>query len=133
MVCILCDSKTKTSNSRYMKKNGNTWRRRTCPRCHAVFTTRETIAMDVSYRVTKSDGTIKPFYREHLLMSVLDATKHLTGYLETSIALTDTICGTLLASKRLQLSTDDIITQSALVLKRFDHSAYLRYITLHQH
>lgn len=89
--------------------------------------------MDVSYRVTKSDGTIKPFYREHLLMSVLDATKHLTGCLETSIALTDTICGTLLASKRLQLSTDDIITQSALVLKRFDHSAYLRYITLHQH
>jgi transcriptional regulator NrdR family protein len=82
--------------------------------------------------LTKSDGTIKPFYREHLLMSIMDATKHLTSNFETSIALTDTICGTLLASKRLQLSTNDIVSQTALVLKRFDHSAYLRYITLHQ-
>ena len=120
MVCILCDSKTKTSNSRSNSDHHQTWRRHTCKRCSAVFTTRETIDMAISYRVEQVDGSIRPFSRDTLFLSVLEALKHRPSHIEDAAALTLTIISKVQSLRRLIIGRDELFEISASVLRRYN-------------
>ena len=130
MVCILCDSKTKTSNSRFMRSFRHTWRRHTCTRCSAVFTTRETVDMAQSYRVEDSDGQLAVFSRDKLYLSVYEALKHRDDAIASSTMLVETIIATIQKHNRLLLSREELINTIATVVKRFDKTAYVRYISM---
>ena len=131
MVCILCDSKTKITNSRFMRRSGYTWRRHTCPRCSAVYTTREYVDMANSYRLQHSDGSLEPILREKLLLSVIESTKHRSNSLEDSTALTDTILAEVLAQKRLVIEIETLRDISSKILRRFDKTTYVRYLSMY--
>lgn len=54
---MYCNSKnTRVINSRPMKKESGTWRRRECESCNQVFTTRETILADNLFVVKKKQA-----------------------------------------------------------------------------
>jgi transcriptional regulator NrdR family protein len=130
MVCLLCDSTTKTTNSRYTPTNASRWRRNTCTRCAAVFTTRETIDYDNSYQVRLSDSHTEPFCRDKLYISVLDALAHRPDSYTDARMITDTILANITKQKRLIIDTNMLIEISGSVLIRFDRSAYSRYISI---
>ena len=131
MVCILCDSKTKITNSRFMRRSGYTWRRHSCPRCLAVFTTREYVDMANSYRIQHPDGSLEPIVREKLLLSVIESTKHRANGLDESTALTDTILAELLAHKRLVIEIQTLRDVASRILRRFDKTTYVRYLSMY--
>ena len=130
MVCILCDSKTKTTNSRFMRSFRHTWRRQTCTRCNAVFTTRETVDMAQSYRVEAEDGQLAVFSRDRLFLSVYDALRHRDDAVASSTMLVETIIANIQKHNRLLVPRDELITTVATVIKRFDKTAYVRYVSM---
>lgn len=127
MVCILCDSKTKITNSRNNVQLGQTWRRHTCSRCNTVFTTREAVDMSLSYRVERSDGSLEPFSRDKLLISIYTAVGHHTGDTESVGILTNTIISHLAKKKRLILPVRTIYEITERTLRRFNRPVALIY------
>lgn len=114
-----------------MRRSGYTWRRHTCPRCSAVYTTREYVDMATSYRIQRTDGSLEALIREKLLLSVIEALKHRKHCLEESVALTDTILAEILRLKRLVVEIGTLIDVTSRILKRFDRTAYVRYISMY--
>ncbi len=129
MICVLCDSNTKITNSRN-RNDGHTWRRHTCSRCRAVFTTRETIDMSLSYRVQYDDGSMASFNDEILRSSLVDAVNHRTDALEVIGPLTETITAKLIKLKRLLIDSETISKITAETLKNFDRQSYVRYLSM---
>ena len=127
MVCILCDSKTKITNSRSNVQLGQTWRRHSCTRCNTVFTTREAVDMSLSYRVERSDGSLEPFSRDKLLMSINVALGHRTDSVETASILTNTIIGHLASKKRLILPVQTVYEVTERSLRNFSRPVALIY------
>ena len=73
MKCLYCDSKkTEVKNSRPVKSGAGIWRRRYCPKCGSVFTTRETALADNLF-VTKKSKKRQRFVYEKLLVSIFSA------------------------------------------------------------
>lgn len=132
MVCILCDSKTKTTNSRYMRRLHQTWRRHTCTRCFAVFTTRETVDMAQSFRIQTSDGPLEPFSRDELYLSIYDALSHRPRSTTDASDITNTIIAKLIYGNRLIIYRNEILETVLAVLKQFDKPAYVKYAANHQ-
>jgi transcriptional regulator NrdR family protein len=131
MVCILCDSKTKTTNSRYMRSFRHTWRRHTCTRCFAVFTTRETVDMAHSYRIEQHDGSLVVFSRDKLLMSVYEALAHRKDAGTSSSIITESILAVIQKHHRLLIPRNELVDTAKVVIKRFDRTAYVRYVSMH--
>ena len=127
MVCILCDSKTKITNSRNNVLLGQTWRRHTCIRCYTVFTTREAVDMSLSYRVERSDGSLEPFSRDKLMMSIYLALEHRDDGTESVSTLTNTIIGHLTKIKRLILPVQTIYEITEQTLRHFSRPVALIY------
>jgi len=127
MVCILCDSKTKITNSRNNAQLGQTWRRHTCTRCYTVFTTREAVDMSLSYRVEYSDGSLEPFSRDKLLVSINVVLGHRTDSTESVSILTNTIIGKLAKKKRLILPVQMIYEITEQTLRHFSRPVALIY------
>jgi len=132
MVCILCDSKTKTTNSRYMRSFRHTWRRHTCIRCFAVFTTRETVDMAHSYRVEQLDGSLVIFSRDQLLLSIYEALAYRKDAGTSCSMITETILASIQKNHRLIVPRNELIDTAKTVIKRFDRTAYVRYVSMHQ-
>lgn len=133
MVCILCDSKTNITNSRFVRKSGYTWRRHTCPRCFAVYTTREYIEMSLSYRLKHSSGTLEPLERDIVFSMIKDSLNHRNSAIADASALTDTILGMVYANKKLVVPYRDFFEITASTLRRFDRVAYIKFTSLHNH
>ena len=113
-----------------MRSFRHTWRRHTCTRCSAVFTTRETVDMAQSYRVEDSDGQLAVFSRDKLYLSVYEALKHRDDAITSSTMLVETILATIQKHNRLLLSRDELINTISAVVKRFDKTAYVRYVSM---
>lgn len=124
MVCIYCDSKSKTSvvNSRASSLSHMTWRRRQCQHCQSVFTTRETIDLENALRVNSSDG-LQPFLRDRLFLDVYKSLSHRKTALKDAGGLTDTIIAQL-----LPLQTKGVIDISTL--KKATHQTLTRFDTV---
>jgi transcriptional regulator NrdR family protein len=131
MVCIHCGQKTGIINSRLQKRSNQTWRRRKCMSCRAVFTTVETADYTASWLV--QDKSIVPFSRDTLFLSLYEASKHRSHAVSDASALTDTVI------RRLQplvkdgtLKRSDIRRTAQVTLNRFDQASSLLYSALHK-
>ena len=115
-----------------MRSFRHTWRRHTCKRCYAVFTTRETVDMAQSYRVEQPDGSLDVFSRDWLFLSVYEALRHKDDALAHSTIVTETIMASLQKRNRLLITREELISNVSTVIKRFDRTGYVRYVSMHR-
>src|SRR5687768_9890096 len=109
MKCIYCGSKTGVINSRLQKKTNQTWRRRQCSDCGAVFTTEEAVLTDHSVVVINKTHT-EPFSRDRLLLSIYDSLKHRKTAITDATALLGTVWGQLYPNiESASLQRDNIV------------------------
>ena len=131
MVCIYCGSKTKVTNSRPQVRLGQTWRRRECISCHAVFTSLEQVALSDVLRVKKRSGTIEHFERDKLFISIYRSIDHLPDAIKLSRELSDTILGKLFSKKPMSpiIESSTIAKLTANTLKAYNAAASVRYLS----
>ncbi len=105
------------------------WRRRYCEECGRTFTTRENPELGF-LEVSKINGSKEPFIRTKLIYSVIKACDHLPNRIDASINLVETVEKEILSSlgDKSTVSTLKIADITALVLKRYDPLAHLKYV-----
>ncbi|HET9722008.1 MAG TPA: hypothetical protein VFP32_03190 [Candidatus Saccharimonadales bacterium] len=131
MICLYCGGDTKVTNSRLQKRNNQVWRRRSCLKCGAVFTTHESVELESALSVEKS-GRFEPFLPDLLLDELISAMRHRKDVYTASGEVMGTIVRRLLAlPQKPRFSSQDITRTTSEVLKHFDRRAYLRYIADH--
>lgn len=131
MVCIYCHGKTRVINSRPQQRANSTWRRRSCSQCGSVFTSIETVDLRGSI-VLKRAGSVEPFSRDNLLLSVYDSLRHRKTALSDAEGLTNTILSRVY--KQLTNATverDYLVSVTQSVLNRFDKVAATYYLAFH--
>ncbi len=121
--------KTSVSNSRLTHQGSKVWRRRYCEECGRTFTTRENVELGF-LEVSKINGSKEPFIRTKLIYSVIKACDHLPNRIDASMGLVETIEKEILSSlgDGSTVSTLKIADITALVLKRYDPLAHLKYV-----
>jgi transcriptional regulator NrdR family protein len=133
MVCIYCGGKTQVTNSRPQKRLNQTWRRRECYSCQAIFSTNEIADLSTAISVRQKNGPTAPFNREKLLISIFRAVGHRQSPLEDASALTATITAKLLHSTaEAAVSPSDIVKIALETLQRFDTAAAVQYQAYHK-
>lgn len=131
MVCLYCGSETKVGNSRHQKRNNQVWRRRTCLRCKAVFTTHEAIDLSSTLLVSHG-GSTKPFLIDMLFTEILLAMQdRKNAYLDAREATNTIIRHLLNLPGKPLLSTAQISLAASEVLKKLDKRSHLRFISEH--
>ena len=131
MVCIYCGSATHVINSRHQKRANQTWRRRKCPHCKAIFTTIEAVDTTLALSLRRKTR-LEPFSRDTLLLSVYDSLRHRPSASSDATGLTATAMGLL-----YPLATDGVLEREAVVelvgqiLERFDQAASSHYLAFH--
>src|SRR5438067_830874 len=91
MVCIYCSDETHVINSRPQKRLNQTWRRRKCLNCGAIFSTQEGADYSASWTVGVAADGVNPFNRDKLFLSLYNSLKHRPSALNDASALTDTV------------------------------------------
>lgn len=132
MVCTYCGYDTNVSNSRHQRRSNTVWRRRKCQACGAVFSTIERADYEKSWIVEQPNGTLAPFLRDKLFVSVYNSCRHRPTALSDSIALTNTIIS--VAQKGIENGTLSVRVLASIVLtvlKRFDEPAAVSYRAFH--
>lgn len=133
MVCLYCSSPTRVINSRPQKRLLQVWRRRACTKCSAVFTTNESIDLATSLAVRGTGTTIRPFSRDKLLVSILQAVGHRKQPVADAAALTATVTAKLLhGTQTAALSHNDITHATLKTLQHFDTAAAVQYAAYHK-
>jgi transcriptional repressor NrdR len=131
MVCPYCNSSTSVVNSRPQKRTNSIWRRRRCDNCQAVFTSTEQIDLEKSLVIARL-GSLQPFLRDNLFISVHDSLRHRKTALRDATALTDTIIARLLPlADNGTLDRDQIVTITTVTLEHFDTAAAVQYAAFH--
>lgn len=133
MVCIYCGSKTQVTNSRHQRRANQTWRRRECINCRAVFTTEEQPKLGEHWLVEHKDGKYQAFERDVLFLSLYEALKHRTNPTKDSKELTNTVIYKLApAVTDGRISTKTIAQICLVTLNRFDKAAATSYEAFHK-
>ena len=131
MVCIHCSSETQVINSRHQKKLNQVWRRRSCNSGH-VFTTIEKADFSAVWRIKQANGRLSPFLRDKLFLSLLRSLGHRKTAVTDAGALADTITSRLAAPNNDGIiPVQQIITNTQVVLNRFDKAASVHYQAFH--
>ena len=133
MVCIQCGGETSVSNSRHQKRLNQVWRRRLCKKCGAVFTTEESADYGGSWAVQGRSGTLSPFSRDKLLLSLHRSLQHRKNAVQDASALADTVIkklSSLVTGGRLE--SQQITHAVQVALNRFDKAASVHYAAFHQ-
>ncbi len=133
MVCPFClHKKSEVYNSRSTAA-GVIWRRRRCLNCGKAFTTEESFDPTGIWKVKKGKK-ITPYDRPKLIMSLLKACDHRSGTDQKVWYLFEIIEQHLLplAAPTQQITSSQIAAATSTVLKRFDPTAYVKYISYHQ-
>jgi transcriptional repressor NrdR len=121
------------ANSRPQRRLRQTWRRRVCTSCGAIFTTNEMVDLATSLVVRRKDDTMTPFRRDQLFVSILQAVGHRDESIMDAGALTATITAKLIDSaKSAALGTGDITRTALQTLERFDSAAAVQYAAYHK-
>ncbi len=132
MVCIYCGGATKVVNSRAQKKLNQTWRRRECKSCKAVFTTVEAADLPVSVLYVGKHGNTEPFQRDILFISIYESCKHRPDAATVATDLTRTIISQLLNKiENASLNRGQVIDTATEILKRFDKASVVQYQAYH--
>lgn len=131
MVCIYCHGSLSVINSRAQKQRNQTWRRRKCTTCGAVFTSVETIDLARALSVETS-GKLQAFSRDALFISLYESCRHRPTASTDATGLTDTVIAALLnATSDGLVSVEQIIRTTIEVLQRFDTAAAVQYEAYH--
>jgi len=132
MVCIYCGNETQVINSRLQKRLNQTWRRRKCVDCHAVFSTHEGASYEDSWRVQTSDDKLRPFLRNKLFLSLHKSCEHRGKSVEDATSLTNTVIALLGHQADAGLIEASSIALTAHeVLQNFDKAAAVHYLAFH--
>jgi transcriptional regulator NrdR family protein len=132
MVCIYCEGPTRVINSRLQRRTNQVWRRRSCEKCPAVFTTLEAAVLETAVVVHNAANEIRPFIRELLFLSIYESCKHRPTALTDARELTQTVLQQLRPLMSTgSLTTADIAQQTIAVLRRFDAAASTMYGAFH--
>ena len=132
MVCIYCEAPTRVINSRAQKRLRQTWRRRECQRCHALFTTHEGADYSMALRLEDEGQHLHEFNRDELFVSVHTALSHRIDSVTAANALTATIITKLLKSaQNAKITRSDVITIASETLQAFDYAASVAYSARH--
>lgn len=131
MVCIYCQGKLSVFNSRAQKLRNQTWRRRKCQKCQAIFTSVESLDLSKALVIQKGKE-LQAFSRDQLFTSIYESCRHRAAAAQDAANLTDTIISTLL-SRTTQglLTTATIVEIATAVLGRFDNAAAVQYAAFH--
>jgi len=130
MVCIYCSADTKVINSRHQKRNNTVWRRRRCVECGSVITTEEKPRYETALMVSEAEGSLQPFSRDILLISLYKSLAHRKTAAEDAAALSQTLIGAL-RTQAAVINKAALITQVADCLDRFDPAAGTHYRAYH--
>ncbi len=132
MVCIYCGGKLQVTNSRRQVRSNQIWRRRKCTRCLAQFTSHEIIDAASALMVQTKDQPPRSFMVDKLFTEILLSLQDRKDcYLEAR-EITTTILQHLLKLQTKPIFTPEEISKTAaLVLKRYNRRAYLRYQAEH--
>lgn len=87
--------------------------------------------MTLSYRLELADGTLVPFSRDKLYLSVFECMKHRPEPEEESSALVTTVVSKVLQRKRLIISRQDLVEIAGDTLKRYNLGVSQIYRSLH--
>lgn len=146
MVCIYCQAKLRVYNSRPQLTRNQTWRRRACEACGAVFTSIESIDLSQSLIVSRTSDngrhgsgeisgnpeTLQPFDRDKLYISLYESLRHRGTAASDARGLCDTVTAYIIASARDGHVTARTITGHVLnTLGRFDAAAATHYAAFH--
>lgn len=133
MFCINCfHPSTSVTNSRPHKKRPSVWRRRSCSKCGAVFTSHERPSLADNKPVILSDGREDVFNLGKLTISISKAFHHAQEEAEySSLALAQTVEDTL-STQVKTVTTEDIEATTHQVLKQYDELAAMQYAAQHQ-
>ncbi|HEX8763190.1 MAG TPA: hypothetical protein VF733_05560 [Candidatus Saccharimonadales bacterium] len=99
-----------------------------------VATSHEALDLSTSLTVRRQDGSLSPFNRDLLLISLYEACKHRTDSVQVASALLQTVIANLTAQHVMHATVDrnSIITCAHDVLKRLDTSAAAVYQAYHK-
>lgn len=132
MVCIYCSSHTQVVNSRHQRRANAVWRRRRCIECTNIFSTLENADYEKSWVVRQADGTLVPFLRDKLLVSIYNSCQHRPQALQDAIGLSNTVLTALLPEARSSALPASVIANHILTtLRRFDTAAATHYQAFH--
>lgn len=135
MVCIYCGSGTYVTNTRLQKRSNNVWRRRTCVKCGAVFSTGEQADYEKSWVVQyggSKSNSLAPFLRDKLFISIHKSVQHRPTALQDAIGLTDTVINHVAHEIRDGgLRSEIIALETFKTLQRFDKPAAISYQAFH--
>lgn len=132
MVCIYCGSTTHVTNSRQQKQTNHVWRRRKCTSCNAVFTSNESVDYPKSFVLEKSDGSLSPFKKEQLFVSILKCCEHRKSAIDDASALTDTILSKMVRSSSTSvIAVNHVASLVHETLQLFDNASAVQYAALH--
>jgi transcriptional regulator NrdR family protein len=132
MVCIYCGGDLAVSNSRPQKSRNQTWRRRPCRDCGAVFTSLESLDLAQAL-VVAHDGQLQPFDRDRLFVSLYQSLRHRPTATSDARGLTDTVVAHIIRqAANGSVTARTIATQSLNTLQRFDRAAAVHYAAFHR-
>ena len=134
MLCPFClHGKTKVYNSRQTSRLNLVWRRRYCVFCKKEFTTNEHVLAN-NVLCIRGGKKFVTYSRLKLIMSISRACDHHDNNDETIYWLTDTVEQKLYAisaTNNNSITVNDIMETTLNVLKNFDTTAYVKYLTRH--
>lgn len=144
MRCLYCQEDLSVSNSRPQKSRNQTWRRRRCKACGAVFTSVEAIDLSLALIVAKyAENTpnspsanrkqeLQPFDRDRLFISVYESLRHRPTAASDARGLADTVTAHIIKTSEQGLVPVAHITDTVLnTLRRFDAAAATHYQAFH--
>lgn len=132
MKCLYCAGATSVTNSRLQRRSNSTWRRRLCQHCGQIFTTHEVADFGGALSFQTRDGSLQPFVREKLFMSLYESLRHKPNALDDAANLTHTVIAKLLPQiSQAQLSRTQVVATTAQVLANYDQPAHVSYLAFH--
>lgn len=132
MKCPFCGClDTQVKDSRPNEDATMIRRRRECPKCHARFTTSETVQLR-ELIVLKKDGSRKPFDRDKLLRSIVLAVRKRDVTLEQVEQLVNHIVRSLEQSGEAEIQSAEIGRYAMQSLLNLDKVAYIRYASVYK-
>ncbi len=132
MKCPFCGFlDTQVKDSRPNEDNTMIRRRRECPKCHARFTTAETVQLR-ELIVIKRNGERRPFDRDKLMHSIVLALRKRDVSLEQIDQLVNNIVRHLEQSGESEIQSAEIGSYVMQALLALDKVAYIRYASVYK-
>jgi len=132
MKCPFCENKdTAVIDSRDASDGKVIRRRRSCEKCKGRFTTYERPEL-TEIKVIKKDGTIEPYQRKKIEKGLKKAVQKRPIKKKKLIEVLDTIESRVFALNKEKVKSKTIGKLIIEALKKLDHVAYLRFISVYR-